>query len=437
MKKLSLFKFILINIIIILLVIYFFSIVIITYSIDLYQKENCKTIVENLEKDIKYCIKNKKTIEDYFKKKKKECIVINRNYLITYSFYSYKYTFTKEIFDKTLKTIYFIYHSPIYRKNFLFYYSKELKKFFIVPFPFEIKYLNFLIKFNLALFFAIFLSATLILWYFIYEYRIYKDIRNIKISLETIETELFDEIKKEFNFAEFEKINIQINKLRFSIIELISRLRYKEKLALVGEINAELSHQIKNSLGGLKSGIEILEKEVKNTDFFPLVKSMKEEIKSLEHISLNFLNLLKPFSLKKKLLNIIKWIKDWEEKQNKKIKFINKFSTEEIFVKFDPIALKHVFDNLLKNSLEIVKSNLEITLEVVEIKNGVWIKFIDNGPGFKNEILRSFVLESSKKDGYGLGLFLCKRIIEAHGGSFIIKNHPYKGAEINIYLYNE
>lgn len=103
------------------------------------------------------------------------------------------------------------------------------------------------------------------------------------------------------------------------------------------------------------------------------------------------------------------------------------------------IVIKNLLDNACKYSKRESKP-VEIFLEVV--KNSVKLTVIDNGIGIPDDEI-PYVFEpfyrvdrsrSKKSGGYGLGLSLCRRIIEAHGGTIAIENNPHGGTRVVIIL---
>jgi light-regulated signal transduction histidine kinase (bacteriophytochrome) len=120
-----------------------------------------------------------------------------------------------------------------------------------------------------------------------------------------------------------------------------------------------------------------------------------------------------------------------------------------------PILLYQLFYNLINNSLKFAKPNerprITITSEVVSSsvagelgvsKEKTFVRMIlqDNGIGFAQSdaerIFKTFLRLNSKDkfEGTGLGLSLCKKIVERHGGSIWAQGTPGEGAVFNILL---
>ena len=103
---------------------------------------------------------------------------------------------------------------------------------------------------------------------------------------------------------------------------------------------------------------------------------------------------------------------------------------------FDPVQLQQVMLNLLKNAAESGCSSREIEVEVKAEPLRTRVDVRDRGNGMSENVLRHALLPfySTKKSGTGLGLSLCREIIEAHGGRMSIANRTGGGLEVSFWL---
>lgn len=103
---------------------------------------------------------------------------------------------------------------------------------------------------------------------------------------------------------------------------------------------------------------------------------------------------------------------------------------------FDPAQMQQVMLNLLKNARESGSSEADIELEVREISGRFRIDVRDRGTGMSDSVLQHALLPfySTKKTGTGLGLPLCREIVEAHGGRLNIANRNGGGLEVSLWL---
>jgi signal transduction histidine kinase len=104
---------------------------------------------------------------------------------------------------------------------------------------------------------------------------------------------------------------------------------------------------------------------------------------------------------------------------------------------FDRLQLEQVVINLLKNAQEAGGPDDAIVLSINVAKNGVTtLQVTDRGPGMSDQVLENAMLPfySTKERGSGLGLALCREIVEAHGGTIKIENRPEGGLAVTSVL---
>jgi signal transduction histidine kinase len=137
-------------------------------------------------------------------------------------------------------------------------------------------------------------------------------------------------------------------------------------------------------------------------------------------------------------------LNDADDSTSQNIKFIFQPTKEPIMIFADKERIYQVISNLVKNALKFIPSNdgkIEISLEKVNEKDDgkefASVKIKDNGKGIDKEILpRLFEKFVSKSEtGTGLGLYISKNIVEAHGGKIWAENDSDgKGATFSFTL---
>ncbi len=103
---------------------------------------------------------------------------------------------------------------------------------------------------------------------------------------------------------------------------------------------------------------------------------------------------------------------------------------------FDAPQFEQVMINLLKNAAESGSPSAEITVGVHRAVPGFRIEVADRGAGLSEDTLRDALLPfySTKPTGTGLGLTLCREIVEAHGGRLSLANRTGGGALVTLWL---
>ena len=116
---------------------------------------------------------------------------------------------------------------------------------------------------------------------------------------------------------------------------------------------------------------------------------------------------------------------------------------KKILINHDPERIRQVLTNLLKNGVDVVKSNtglIEVFVEDSETQLKISVK--DNGPGIpiekqKNLFKKFYQVDTSltrEVGGSGLGLAICKGLVEQHGGNITMESKPGEGATFTFTL---
>jgi C4-dicarboxylate-specific signal transduction histidine kinase len=106
----------------------------------------------------------------------------------------------------------------------------------------------------------------------------------------------------------------------------------------------------------------------------------------------------------------------------------------------DRVLLEQVLVNLVINSLQAMQQQAEsrrhVEVETLSTGTEVLLRVSDGGPGIaagiRDQIFKSFV--TTKEDGLGIGLSICRTIVESHGGRLSFDNRPQGGTTFTIQL---
>ncbi|SDJ68737.1 sensor histidine kinase [Microbulbifer yueqingensis] len=103
---------------------------------------------------------------------------------------------------------------------------------------------------------------------------------------------------------------------------------------------------------------------------------------------------------------------------------------------FDPVQIEQALLNLFKNAAEAGSSPEDTELEIRADRNGQTILVRDRGAGMGEKVLQQALLPfySTKPDGMGLGLALCREIVEAHEGNIQLHNRAGGGLQVSLFL---
>jgi C4-dicarboxylate-specific signal transduction histidine kinase len=105
----------------------------------------------------------------------------------------------------------------------------------------------------------------------------------------------------------------------------------------------------------------------------------------------------------------------------------------------DRVQVQQVLTNLIRNAIEAMKTSTtvarSIALSTAIVDTGqVCFAVSDSGPGFADDARAFEAFYTTKEHGMGMGLAICRSIVEAHGGTIVARNLPPHGARVEVLL---
>ena len=240
------------------------------------------------------------------------------------------------------------------------------------------------------------------------------------------------------------KTNLQLSELNKKLSELISS---KDKFFSI------ISHDLKSPFQGLMGLSDILIKdeedlsEEKKKDLIRAISKLSTDTyKMLDNllqwskIQTGHIELLpEKFNLSKELASTINILT--HTAKNKDIEIINKID-ENINLTADRNILQTILRNLVSNAIKFTKSGGSVSILTKETDSSIEIAVKDTGIGMSNKIMETiFQIDSNystkgteNEEGSGLGLILCKEMIELHKGTIKVESEEGKGSTFTVVL---
>lgn len=213
-----------------------------------------------------------------------------------------------------------------------------------------------------------------------------------------------------------------------------------ERLAALGQLVAEVSHEIKNPLVMIGGYARQLHRSSPDPKIQAKLQIITDEVQRLETLIGELRDLYRPKALDLETLDMAALLTEigeliLEDGRTKGIKIQVEVPAAPVLVEGDRSKLKQVILNLARNGMEAMDQGGTLTLRARCLEDQVEVTVSDEGPGIpepeRDKIFVPFY--TTKKQGTGLGLSVSKRIIEEHPGcSFSLASGEEKGAVATI-----
>jgi len=225
-----------------------------------------------------------------------------------------------------------------------------------------------------------------------------------------------------------------------SAYDILSQMRMK--LEGLGHMAAGIAHEIRNPLTAIKGASVLLGKEMGDSadaSCWEYLRVVTEEVERLDKILGNFQYYIRPLRADKELISINNAIQktvQLAEMHLLKIRIRLELPETIPLIHADPLLMRQLFLNLIKNAAEACGPAGTLIIKTEAIPPGVKITFSDDGPGIAPELFDR-VFEpffTTKAKGMGLGLAVCKNIVQAHDGRIEVRSRSPIGSEIYVSL---
>ena len=232
--------------------------------------------------------------------------------------------------------------------------------------------------------------------------------------------------------------------------ELQSEMLHVSRLNEMGHMSSALAHELNQPLAAIMNYLRAAQRTVGSVEDASVVRAREMMEKALEQTS--------------RAGQIIKRLREFTEKRDtsRTVESLNRVIQEaielalvgaavldvkvqkslaenlpEVFV--DRIQIQQVVLNLVRNAVEAMEEVSVRRLTVVTRIDGegnVQASFLDTGPGMPDEVIRRLfeAFVTTKENGMGIGLSICRSIIEAHGGRLWMEPAPGGGTEFHFSL---
>ncbi|POF50600.1 sensor histidine kinase [Vibrio vulnificus] len=228
-------------------------------------------------------------------------------------------------------------------------------------------------------------------------------------------------------------------------------LEHSQRVAIVGELGSSLAHELNQPLAAIRNysegGLLRLAKNRPNQEIAPVLEKIQLQVERADAIVSRLRTLIKKRSVAISKLDLPQLISDTLELmqfrlQKQMVEVVCSSEGQQRPIEADMVGLQQALVNVINNAIDACESYAKLHPEQYSGKiaihtdfatQGVTIRILDNGTGLKQENpTEAFV--SSKQEGLGLGLSICRDVLEMHGGEFTIQSSNPHGCLVELCL---
>ncbi|MBN1334526.1 MAG: hypothetical protein JXB39_01040 [Deltaproteobacteria bacterium] len=226
------------------------------------------------------------------------------------------------------------------------------------------------------------------------------------------------------------------------------RLKEQHRLAALGTMSAGLAHEIRNPLAGIKGAAQVLTQSDLDGEERELLDVILSEVDRLDEVVRQFLDYARPdepgterVDTRQVVTRVLTLLRSQSLPPGLEIR---DEATPGLYVSGNAARLEQVVLNLTRNAVEAlprggvltVRTRLGRPLDRTGGPPAVEIEVEDTGPGIPADDLDKVFIPfyTSRPDGVGLGLSICRRIVESHGGFVEVASEPGRGTRFSVRL---
>ncbi|MBV6457642.1 MAG: Adaptive-response sensory-kinase SasA [Fimbriimonadaceae bacterium] len=259
----------------------------------------------------------------------------------------------------------------------------------------------------------------------------------------TSEVDMSDPRHRSHLEALAEQMNLLLaaNALQMQLIETTDELRnaqrqlvQSEKLSVVGTLAASTAHDIRNILASLSMELSFADDPIKSLD---AVRANLDRFAVLSHRLLSY---AKPRMVAKQQVDLKEILQRVLTLTAAQLRVSNVQVVTESAEDLQPVIgdlhqIEHLFINLVLNAVQAMEPHGgSLTVTALAAGSSVEISFRDTGKGIPHDSLQSLFqpFASTRSEGFGLGLYSCRRIVEEHEGDIAVASEPGRGTTFTI-----
>lgn len=223
-----------------------------------------------------------------------------------------------------------------------------------------------------------------------------------------------------------------------------TELRRNRALAAVGQMTAQIAHEIKNPLGSIRFATEFLKRLAATNQASDLstIEVIERSVDHLSEIVAQLSEFARPRQLNRTEINVNALLDELlpmvaDRLNAKQMRISRQYSPDLPAGQYDGTELRKLFLNLIINAVEASEPNSSVELRTSTSGDGqIMVDIIDQGCGMDSETLKRLFepFYTTKEKGTGLGMAIAKQIAELHSGDLGVRSRTGEGTTATVKL---
>jgi two-component system, NtrC family, sensor histidine kinase HydH len=274
-----------------------------------------------------------------------------------------------------------------------------------------------------------------------------------------------DRLREAYSSGELEQLRALASQVAITLrnSRVYEEMKERDRLAALGQMAAGLAHEIRNPLGAIKGAAQLLntrpqallpaasegpnseEENEEENEEEEYVGIIVEEVNRLDRVVSQFLGYARPYRgeyLPLDVNDVIRKSIQLLQQHAAETEILSALAPDLPQVRANAEQLHQVFLNLGLNGIQASKARGQLRIETQtrqaegHTQSFVEIRFIDDGAGITPEMRSNIFIPffTTKDGGTGLGLPICQRIVENHGGIIEVSSEPGQGAVFSVVI---
>ncbi len=230
-----------------------------------------------------------------------------------------------------------------------------------------------------------------------------------------------------------------------SVREIESELELSRRLSAIGRLTGGVGHEVKNPINAIVVHLELMRNKLTTTDGAAPVPAMRHldviqsEIQRLDRVVQTLIDFSRPVEMKlededlRQITTAVLMLAS-PEFAIQQVQVETQLPQRAVVVKVDADMLRQAILNIVLNGAQAMPAGGTLRVSLVEDSRFAVLTIADTGEGIAQEVLpRIFDLYfTTKKEGSGIGLAMCYRIVQLHAGVIEVESTPGHGTTFQL-----